>query len=137
MTRAYLKLYFLLILPILAMGLLPQNPLNLLTSWWISNDANYEYGAISSLMKEELNQLPHEQWPQRVKEISKSFAYQLELKTRQESGLKQSALSKLDQKDYLLIRYKGNKTLLYSMENDSENNREDNGFILHFSIEGN
>ena len=128
MTRAYLKLYFLLILPILVMALLPQNPLNLLTSWWASKQAHYEYGAIYPLIKEELENKPQEQWQNIVKNISKYFAYRLELKSRHESKLKQAALSTLNQEGHLLIKYKGNRTLLYPLENAN--------FILYFSFEG-
>lgn len=128
MTRAYLKLYFLLILPILAMTLLPQNPLSLLTNWWFSRQAHFQYGAIYPLIKEELENKPQEQWQKIVKDLSQHFAYRLELKPKNETHLTASQLADLKQDGYFFIRYKGNRTLLYPIENSD--------FILFFSIEG-
>ena len=128
MTRAYLKLYFLLILPILVITLLPQNPLNLLTNWWISQQAHHEYGAIYPLMKEALEPIPQAQWQQHVKKIGNHFAYTLELKKRAESKLEPPALEQLDEEGHLLIKHHGNRTLLYPLPPSD--------FILYFSLEG-
>jgi signal transduction histidine kinase len=127
MTRAYLKLYLLLIFPVMVMAFLPQNPLNILSAWWIEKRAHYEYGAIHPLMEEELNKYPQERWPRVVEGISKNFAYPLTIKKRS-TNTNKYVLDKLDKKGYALSKHMGNKTLFYPIEKSD--------YVLLYSIEG-
>lgn len=126
MTRAFLKFYLLLVLPLLIMALLPQNPLTLLSAWWSEKEAYRQYSAIYPLVKEELDSLPQQQWPQRVNELSKHFAHLLVLKTREQANLKDEPLNKINEKGFALISYKSNMTLIFNVE--------DSDFLLFASL---
>ncbi len=117
MTRVFLKLYLLLVLPLVLMAMLPQSPLSSLGEWWFEKEAYRQYGALYSLIKEELDPIPQSQWEDKVTSIAKNFAYPLTLKKRNEIKLKQAAFDKLDDKGYALIKYHRNNTLIFSVEN--------------------
>ena len=129
MTRVFLKLYLLLILPLLIMALLPKSPLSVLSSWWTEKETHKRYGAIYPLVKEEFAGLPQEQWKDKVKELSTHFAYLLELKEQKETNLKDEILEKLDDKGFATTIYKQNYTLVFKVENSN--------FLLFASLNSN
>lgn len=126
MTRVFLKLYLLLILPLLVLSLFPQSPLSLMSHWWFEKEAYRQYGAIYPLIKEDLDAIPQEQWIEKVEELSQHFAYALLLKKRSEVTLKQETIKTIDQKGFTLINYKNNSTLVFNVK--------DSPFLLYLSL---
>ncbi len=116
MTRVFLKLYLLLILPLVLITMLPQSPINMLADWWNEKAAYHEYGAIYPLIKEELDLIPKSDWVAKVESISEHFAYPLFIKKRTKANLKQEEFDKLDTKGYALIKHNFNNTLAFSVE---------------------
>lgn len=115
MTRVFLKLYLLLILPLILMTMLPQSPLSMLGEWWLEKEAFRQYGAIYPLVKEELDLVPQSKWVQKVESLADHFAYRLQLKRNNDLKLSLKAQEKLEQKDYALIKYKDDNTLVFKV----------------------
>ena len=100
MTRVFLRLYLLLVLPLLLLALLPINPITMVGNWWWERIAEREYGAIYSLVMEELENLPQNQWQEKVKDISQHFAYPLTLEKQSNTVLKESVTKRLRKQGY-------------------------------------
>ncbi len=105
---------------------MPKSPLSLLGEWWYEKESYRQYGAIYPLIKEELDQVPEDQWVEKVTEISKHFAYTLVLKKRKDTNLSDKTYAKLDDKGYALTKFRRNSTLVFT-EKDSD-------FILYVSL---
>ena len=116
MTRIFLKLYLLLLLPLLVMMLLPQSPLSMLSQWWTEKETHRQFSAIYPLVMEELAPLPESQWQQKVKELSQHFAFLLALEKQQDTKLKPREITKLSNQGYALVTYKKNYTLAFSIK---------------------
>ena len=129
MTRVFLKLYLLLVLPLFIMVLLPQSPLSILSSWWTEKVAFKRYRAIYPLVKEELDGLPQERWKDKINQLSTHFAYLLELKEPEETKLNKEVLKKLADKGFTATTYKQNYTLIFKVE--------DSNFLLFASLNSN
>ncbi len=117
MTRVFLKLYLLLLLPLIIISLLPHSPLSLLSTWWGEKEALRQYGALYPLVMEELSPLDKNQWKAKVTDIARHFAHPLELKNK--SGidfLSDRARETLSTKGHALIYYNHNNTLIYTLE---------------------
>jgi len=127
MTRVFLKLYLLLLLPLIVISLLPQSPLSLLSSWWGQKEAHRQYGALYPLLMEELSPLDKNKWEAKVIEIAKHFAHPLELKKESEMGfLSDRSKENLASNGFALIYYNNNNTLIYSLEKS--------GYVLLISL---
>lgn len=88
----------------------------MLGEWWLEKEAFRQYGAIYPLIKEELDLIPQSQWIEKVESIGEHFSYLLLLKNRNSTNFKESTYSKLDSQGHALIRYKGNSTLVFTVE---------------------
>jgi len=127
MTRVFLKLYLLLLLPLIVISLLPQSPLSLLSSWWGLKEAHRQYGALYPLVMEELSPLDKSKWEAKVTDIAKHFAHPLELNKESEMGfLSDRAKENLASNGFALIYYNNNNTLIYSLEKS--------GYVLLISL---
>lgn len=129
MTRVFLKLYLLIVLPLVLMTLLPKSPLSILGEWWFEKETFRQYGAIYPLVKEELDLIPQSQWVEKVESIGEHFSYLLLLKSRDSTNLNEDTYSKLNSKGHALIRYKGNRTLVFTVEASN--------YILYVSLYNN
>ncbi len=125
--RIFLRLYLLLVLPLVLLAILPVNPISMVGNWWWEKIAVQEFGAIYPLVLKELEGLPQEQWKQKVATISEHFAYSLTLKKVAESKLQPSRLKRLDKQEYVLTINTPNVRLVHKVE--------DTDFLLFIGID--
>ncbi len=88
-------------------------------NWWWEQAVEKQFGAIYPLVMEELEGLPQQQWPQKVEDISKHFAYGLMLKKTANSELAESVLKRIDKQGYALSQ-KGSDSKLVHKVKDSD-----------------
>lgn len=77
MTKHFLRLYLLVLVPLLALIL--SSPLQPLIDRWVSALAEEQYRGTSYLLQQELKTLPQSEWPTRVEALARHFGRKLEL----------------------------------------------------------
>jgi signal transduction histidine kinase len=106
LIRAFLKLYLLVIIPLLVIAFIPGTPVR-----WLIDDMQQsilaeQYKGTFFLFEKELENLPQSDWPEHIEKLSKEFAQELKLEKIDEIDIRNSQRRKLLEEG-----------LLYSSEN--------------------
>ena len=106
MIRAFLKLYLLVITPLLVIALIPGTPLRWLIDDMAQNILAEQYRGTFFLFEKELENLPQSDWPEHIRKLNKEFARELKLEKIDEIDIRDSQRRKL-LKDGLLHSSEG------------------------------
>jgi len=77
MTKHFLRLYLLVLVPLLALIL--SSPLTPLIDHWVSVLAEEQYRGTHYLLERELESMPQSEWPKRVEQLAAHFGRELKL----------------------------------------------------------
>ncbi len=102
MIRIFLRLYGLLLLPIIIFALLPQNPLVSYGQHLSEQKHNKEYGSLYHLINLELESLPESQWQEKIKTIAPYFGYDLKLSKIEELKFKDDEKERLLKQGFIV-----------------------------------
>ena len=79
MIRVFFHLYLWVVLPLVALLLLPSSPLTGLFNHWVEKVVDEQYAGTFHLLERDLKALPPDQWPARVEELATHFGRELKL----------------------------------------------------------
>ena len=79
MIRIFLKLYLLVIIPLLVIIFLPGSPAHFVIDGWIQEMVAEQYQGTFFLLEKELEGLPETRWAANIDELDKEFARKLKL----------------------------------------------------------
>ncbi len=95
MIRVFLRVYLILLLPVLLLWLLQWNPLSWFTSRWAEEQVRMQTIGTFRLIQQELETLPERQWPDAVSEMARHFPRHLALRSIAELELSKPARDRL------------------------------------------
>ncbi len=95
MIRVFLRVYLILLLPVLLLLMLQWNPLSWFTSRWAEEQVRMQTIGTFRLIQQELEALPEHQWPDAISEIARHFPRHLALRSIAELKLSKHALDRL------------------------------------------
>ena len=106
MIRIFLKLYLLVIIPLLLVFFLPSNPARYLIDGWSHDLVAEQYKGTFFLLQKELENVPKENWAAHIEALNKEFSRELRLDLIEEIDIDESRRSKL-LRDGLLVTAEG------------------------------
>ena len=95
MIRAFLKLYLLVIIPLLVIAFIPGTPLRWLIDDMAQNILAEQYKGTFFLFEKELENLPQSEWPEHIRKLNKEFARELKLEKIANIDIRDSQRRKL------------------------------------------
>lgn len=102
MTKHFLRLYLLVLVPLLALIL--SSPLTPLINRWVASLAEEQYRGTYYLLQKELEALPESDWPGRVDELAKQFGRELKLARLDSKEISEEERQALHDRGHIYVR---------------------------------
>lgn len=102
MTKHFLRLYLLVLVPLLL--LLIFSPLQLLVNRWVATLAEEQYRGTYYLLQRELEALPQNEWPKRVGELATYFGRELKLAQLDSKQISEEEREALYERGHIYVR---------------------------------
>ena len=104
MIRIFLRLYFLILLPLTLVYLLPINPINYFGGKMLESHFDHEYSSTYELINNKLSDTPEDTWAEQAKELAPHFPLGIGIKPLKKWKLKQAEEQRLMSQGYILQR---------------------------------